>query len=51
MDEDEQTSNRRRQEKEKRRTPQHKYKDMLQQLADRTIDEVTVELDDLATVG
>ncbi|KAI5465959.1 DNA replication licensing factor mcm7 [Mariannaea sp. PMI_226] len=48
MDEDEEAGQRRRQDKERQRQPQHKYKDMLQQLADRTIDEVTIDLDDLA---
>ncbi|KAF5000668.1 hypothetical protein FGRMN_1601 [Fusarium graminum] len=47
MDEDGQ-ENRRQQAKE-RRTPQYKYKNMLQQLSDRTIDEATIDLDDLAT--
>ncbi|KAI8678416.1 DNA replication licensing factor MCM7 [Fusarium keratoplasticum] len=47
MDEDNQDGNRG-QDKERRRTPHHKYKDMLQQLADRVIDEATIDLDDLA---
>ncbi|KAM0347088.1 hypothetical protein ACHAPU_005027 [Fusarium lateritium] len=47
MDEDGQ-ENRRQQAKE-RRTPQYKYKNMLQQLSDRTVDEATIDLDDLAT--
>jgi DNA replication licensing factor MCM7 len=50
MDEDEEAGERRRQEKESRREPQYKYKDMLQQLADRTIDEMTIDLDDLVKV-
>ena len=49
-DENEQAREQRRQEKEQRKTPQPKYKLMLQQLADRTIDEMTVDLDDLAAV-
>lgn len=51
MDDDDQAGDRRRQDKERTRTPQHKYKDMLQKLADRTVDEVRVDLDDLSTVG
>ncbi|KAI8720737.1 DNA replication licensing factor MCM7 [Fusarium sp. LHS14.1] len=47
MDEDNQNGNRG-QDKERQRTPHHKYKDMLQQLADRVIDEATIDLDDLA---
>ncbi|KAL6356510.1 hypothetical protein LRP88_10111 [Fusarium phalaenopsidis] len=47
MDEDNQDGNRG-QNKERRRAPHHKYKDMLQQLADRVIDEATIDLDDLA---
>lgn len=51
MDEDDETGERRRHEKESRRQPEHKYKQILQQLADRTIDEITIDLDDLAAVG
>jgi len=47
MDEDEGAQQRRQQEKARRKTPQHKYKEMLQELADRKIDEVVIELDDL----
>lgn len=50
MDEDDDAAQRRLQEKARRRTPQHKYKDMLQQLADRKSDEICIDLDDLATV-
>ncbi|KYK58214.1 DNA replication licensing factor mcm7 [Drechmeria coniospora] len=46
-DESEETSRRRQQEKERRRSPHHKYKDTIQQLADRVIDEITIDLDDL----
>nr|UWK20601.1 DNA replication licensing factor [Trichoderma rodmanii] len=49
MDEDEQARDRRQQERAKRKTPQHKYNDMLQLLADRKIDEFTIDLDDLVT--
>ncbi|KAL2212572.1 MCM-domain-containing protein [Sarocladium strictum] len=47
-EENEQARADRRKEKEARRIPQPKYKLMLQQLADRSIDEMTVDLDDLA---
>ncbi|OAQ84351.1 DNA replication licensing factor mcm7 [Purpureocillium lilacinum] len=47
MDDDDEAGARRQKEKERRRTPQHKYKEVLQQLADRTLDEITVDLDDL----
>jgi hypothetical protein len=50
MDEDDDAQERRRQEKARSRLPQHKYKDMLQELADRKIDEVMIELDDLESV-
>ncbi|KAM0519949.1 hypothetical protein ACHAPE_003221 [Trichoderma viride] len=51
MDEDEheQTRDRRQQERAKRKTPQHKYNDMLQQLANRRLDEFAIDLDDLVT--
>lgn len=51
MDEDEQAGQRRRQDKERQKTPQYKYKKLLQQLADREIDEMRIDLDDLAAVG
>lgn len=47
---DEEAVSRRRQEKERQRLPHHKYRDILQQLADRTVDEITIDLDDLRTV-
>ena len=50
MDEDEGAAAQRQQEKERRRKPQHKYKDMLQQLANREVDEMMIDLDDLASV-
>lgn len=34
----------------RRGLPQYKYKDILQKLADRKVDEMIVDLDDLATV-
>ncbi|KAF6811099.1 MCM2/3/5 family protein [Colletotrichum sojae] len=43
--EDEET---RRNGRQSKRAPEHKYKFMLQNLADRKIDEVTIDLDDLA---
>ncbi|TQV99415.1 hypothetical protein V2A60_004889 [Cordyceps javanica] len=49
MDEDDQTGERRRHEKELRRVPHHKYKEILQSLADRRQDEIVIDLDDLAT--
>ena len=51
MDEDDEAGERRRQEKERRRTPQYKYRQLLQKLADRTIDEITIDLDDVAAVS
>ncbi len=50
MDEDDETGEHRRQQKEQRRSPQHKYKQFLQELANRTADEIVIDLDDLATV-
>ncbi|OAA69555.1 DNA replication licensing factor mcm7 [Cordyceps fumosorosea ARSEF 2679] len=47
MDEDDETGERRRNDKAQSRAPHHKYKDMIQKLADRTRDEIVVELDDL----
>lgn len=50
MDEDSEEEERRRQERADRKKPYHKYRDMMRQLADRKIDEVLVELDDVAQV-
>lgn len=50
-DDNEQAREERRKQREERRTPQPKYKLMLQQLADRTIDEMTIDLDDLVAVS
>ena len=33
------------------REPRRKYMDMLQKVADRELDEITIELDDLDNVG
>ncbi|KAB5579954.1 MCM2/3/5 family-domain-containing protein [Coniochaeta sp. 2T2.1] len=49
MDDDDDAQVRRRQQKTQSRLPQHKYKDVLQKLADRQADEVVIDLDDLAT--
>lgn len=50
MDEEDDTGDRRRRDKEQRRNPHHKYKEMMQKLADRVIDEIVLDLEDLATV-
>lgn len=54
LDEDEDAQNRRRQERreraQRRKGPHHKYKEILQDLSDRKIQEVTIDLDDLANV-
>jgi DNA replication licensing factor MCM7 len=49
MDEDDnaQQQQQRRQKKAPKQPPRHKYKDMLQQLADRKITELVIDLDDL----
>lgn len=51
MDEDDDAQARRQREKARSRLPQHKYKDTLQKLADRQVDEIVIDLDDLATVS
>ncbi|EPE02932.1 dna replication licensing factor mcm7 [Ophiostoma piceae UAMH 11346] len=48
-DEDEQASERRAQEKAARRQPQLKYSLMLKDLADRKINEISIDLDDLSS--
>ncbi|KAK0618047.1 MCM2/3/5 family-domain-containing protein [Bombardia bombarda] len=48
MDEDEGAQAQRQREKQQRRAPHHKYKDILQDLADRKVNEIVVDLDDLA---
>lgn len=50
MDEDDDAHERRRREKVAAKTPKHKYADIMQKLADRTADEVLIDLDDLAQV-
>ncbi|KAI0404833.1 DNA replication licensing factor mcm7 [Xylaria palmicola] len=49
MDEDDEAQEQRRRDKAASKQPRHKYADMMQKLADRSIDEVLVELDDLVT--
>jgi hypothetical protein len=50
MDEDDNAQARRRQDKARSRLPQYKYKDTLQKLADRKVNEIVIDLDDLTTV-
>jgi DNA replication licensing factor MCM7 len=50
MDDDDEAREHRRRERQQKRVPQYKYKDELQKLANRTIDEIIIDLDDLATV-
>ncbi|KAI1502432.1 DNA replication licensing factor mcm7 [Biscogniauxia marginata] len=49
MDEDDNARDQRRREKAASKLPKHKYADMMQKLADRSIDEVLIELDDVAS--
>ncbi|KAK8138510.1 DNA replication licensing factor MCM7 [Apiospora sp. TS-2023a] len=52
MDEDDNAAaqhDRRRKKATQRQQPQHKYVELMQQLADRTIDEVLIDLDDVAS--
>lgn len=52
MDEDdEEEEERRRQQKAEKKKPYHKYKNMMRELADRKIEEVLIDLDDVAQVG
>lgn len=50
MDEDDNAQELRRRQKASQKQPKHKYGELMQQLADRTSDEVLVELDDIASV-
>lgn len=50
MDQDDEAHEQRRKEKAAAKLPKHKYADIMQKLADRTIDEVLIELDDIASV-
>ncbi|KAI6522277.1 hypothetical protein MCOR10_005682 [Pyricularia oryzae] len=49
MDEDDEAAQRRQQKKARQKGPRHKYRDLLQELADRKVDEVVIDLDDLAS--
>ncbi|KAI0596622.1 DNA replication licensing factor mcm7 [Biscogniauxia sp. FL1348] len=49
MDEDDNARERRRRERASSKLPKHKYADMMQKLADRSIDEVLIEMDDIAS--
>lgn len=51
MDEDDAAAEQRRRQQKQKRAPRHKYVEMLQQLADRQIDTVEIDLDDLDSVG
>ncbi|RYP74362.1 hypothetical protein DL771_003029 [Monosporascus sp. 5C6A] len=48
MDQDDEAHQQRQRERTATKQPKHKYADMMQKLADRTIDEVLIELDDVA---
>jgi DNA replication licensing factor MCM7 len=50
-DEEEESSNARRQARSKAKQPILKYVELLQRIADRVEDEITVDLDDIAKVG
>lgn len=45
---DNEDEERRRQQRADRKKPYHKYRDLMRQLADRKINEVLVELDDIS---
>lgn len=49
MDEDDEAAQRRQQEKTRQKGPRHKYRELLQDLADRKINEVIIDLDELAS--
>lgn len=49
-DEDDERQNARRQARTQAKTPKLKYMDVLQKVADRCEDEITIDLDDLAKV-
>jgi len=50
-DEEEDDSSARRQARSKAKLPTLKYVELLQRIADRVEDEITVDLDDIAKVG
>ncbi len=49
-DDDHNAQQQRERERARRRLPLYKYKDILQRLANRDVDEICIELDDLASV-
>jgi DNA replication licensing factor MCM7 len=51
MDDDDEEGNARREARSRAKIPKLKYKDLLQKIADRYEDEITIDLDDLAKVG
>lgn len=51
MDDDDEDDERRQQQRADRKKPYHKYKDIMQQLANRKVDEVLVDLDDISQVS
>ncbi len=51
MDDDDEEGNARREARSQAKAPKLKYKDLLQKIADRYDDEITIDLDDLAKVG
>lgn len=51
MDQDDEVHEQRRRQKAASKQPMRKYAEMMQKLADRSIDEVLIELDDLVTVS
>ncbi|KAM0670717.1 hypothetical protein ACQRIU_001112 [Beauveria bassiana] len=48
MDDDDESGERRRRDREHRRAPHHKYQEIMQKLANRTQEEIVIDLDDLA---
>jgi DNA replication licensing factor MCM7 len=51
MDEDDEAHEQRQRRKAASKEPIHKYADMMQKLADRSLDEVLIELDDIVTAS
>lgn len=51
MDDDEEAQEQRRQTRSKANEPRLKYMDILRQVSNRTADEITIDLDDLAKVS
>lgn len=49
-DEDDNAHEQRRRQKAAQKGPKHKYDEVMQRLADRSVDEILVELDDVASV-